>query len=130
MLYRLSSLLAFGPGWNVGSANPSPAARMTVRRVVRATASFFDDLDRQLPTEPGPNGEPSAHDSQVFELLRIVEEIATGFDQLPSLFPVREDYRILITTGLLVARFSIVAQLATDGAVELVELDLDLDHDP
>jgi hypothetical protein len=39
------------------------------RRIVRATAGFFEDLDRQLPSERGPNGEPSAHDFQVFELL-------------------------------------------------------------
>jgi mRNA-degrading endonuclease RelE of RelBE toxin-antitoxin system len=26
------------------------------RRIVRATADFFEDLDRQLPSERGPNG--------------------------------------------------------------------------
>lgn len=44
------------------------------RRIVRATARFFSDLDRQLPTERGPNGEPSTNDFQVLDLLRIVEE--------------------------------------------------------
>ncbi len=53
---------------------------MTVdRRAVRATSAFFDDLDAQLRPERGPNGEPSVHDFQVFELLRIV-----GYSRLAS----------------------------------------------
>ncbi len=97
------------------------------RRTVRATVSFFEDLDRQLPQERGPDGEPSVNDFQVFELLRIVDRFATGFDELPELIPGRADYRILLTTGVLVPRFAVVGQLAGDGAVELVQLDLDLD---
>jgi len=38
------------------------------RRVVRATPRFFEDLDRQLRAERGPNGEPSTNDFQVCEL--------------------------------------------------------------
>jgi len=48
------------------------------RRKVRATLDFFHDLDRQLPTERGPNGEPSTSDFQTFELLEIVEKFAVG----------------------------------------------------
>ncbi len=99
------------------------------RRQVRATPDFFDDLDRQLPGERGPNGEPSTVDFQAFELLRIVERFATGFDQLPELIVGRPEYRILITTGVLVPRLSVVGQLAADGGVELVQLDIDLDVD-
>jgi hypothetical protein len=51
------------------------------RLVVRATADFFQDLDRQLPTERGPNGEPSTYDFQSFELLRIVELTRPGSRQ-------------------------------------------------
>ena len=96
------------------------------RRTVRATASFFQDLDRQLPSERGPNGEPSVTDFQVLELIRIVDRFATGFDDLPELIPGRPDYRMLVSAGMLVARFAVVGQLAPDGAVELVQLDLDL----
>lgn len=39
------------------------------RLIVRATAAFFEDLDRQLPAQRGANGEPSVNDFQVFELL-------------------------------------------------------------
>jgi hypothetical protein len=97
------------------------------RRTVRTASSFFEDLDRQLRSERGPNGEPSTHDFQVFELLRVVERFATGFDDLPEIIPGRADYRVLITTGMLVPRLSIVGQLAADGAVELIQLDLDLE---
>ena len=61
------------------------------RRPVRATAAFFEDLDRQLPAERGPGGEPATNDFQVFELLRIVERFAVGFDDLPRLIPDRDD---------------------------------------
>ena len=96
------------------------------RRTVRTTQSFFEDLDRQLPAERRPNGEPSAHDFQVFELLRIVEVFATAFDELPALISGRADYRILITTGILVPRIAVVGQLVADDAIELIELDVDI----
>lgn len=51
------------------------------RRTVRATARFFEDVDRQFDAERGPEGEPSANDFEVFELLRIVETFATRFDE-------------------------------------------------
>ena len=35
------------------------------------------------------------------------------------------DYRVLIGTGVIVARFAVIGQLAADGAVELVQLDID-----
>lgn len=100
------------------------------RRRVRATATFFEDLDAQLGPERGRSGEPSAQDFLVFELLRIVEVFAARFDQLPELIPGRPHYRLLIGAGLLVPRFAVVGQLAADGAIELVELELDLDAAP
>lgn len=97
---------------------------MTHRRV-RATRSFFEDLDRQLGAERGPNGEPSANDFQLVELLRIVERFSEHFDDLPELIPGRADYRFLLTTGLLVRAVNVVGQLGEDGAVELVSLEID-----
>jgi hypothetical protein len=97
------------------------------RRTVRSTPAFFEDLDRQLGSERGDSGEPSANDFQVFELLRVIEVFATRFDELPALIPGRRDYRVLIAAGLLVPRFAVVGQLAADGAVELIELDLDME---
>ena len=99
------------------------------RRIVRATAQFFEDLDRQLGAERGPNGEPSTNDFQVFELLRIVDRFATDWDALPELIVGRSDYRLFIGSGTLVAGFSVIGQLAADGSVELIQLDIDRDLD-
>jgi hypothetical protein len=99
------------------------------RRTVRTTQQFFEDLDRQLPPDRGAHGEPSSHDFQVYELLRVVNQFATEFDSMAELIPGRPDYRILVTAGLLVSRFAVIGQLASDGAVELVRLRLDLEAD-
>jgi hypothetical protein len=96
------------------------------RRTVRATPAFFADLDRQLPASRGPHGvPPSRGDFQAYDLLPIVERFATGFDDLPQLIPGRPDYRVLITNGRLVLSVAVTGQLAHDGAVELVGLDID-----
>lgn len=97
------------------------------RKVIRVTPDFFRDLDKALPTERGPAGQPSAIDFQSLELLRIVEQFAVSFDDLPELLPGRADYRILIAAGMLVPRFSVIGQLAADGAIELVQLEIDLE---
>ena len=99
------------------------------RRVVRATPRFFEDLDRQLRAERGPNGEPSTNDFQVFELIRVVDRFAVDFDELPRLIPERDDYRVLVMSGTLVPGFSVIGQLASDRAVELVQLDIDTELD-
>ena len=99
------------------------------RREVRATLEFFQDLDRQLGGEREPSGKPSTNDFQTFELLEIVERFASGFDDLPELIPGRRDYRVLISTGVLVRAYSVVGQLGRDGAVELVSLEIDVGQD-
>jgi len=96
------------------------------RRTVRATHQFFADLDVQLSSERGPNGEPSINDFQVVELFPIIERFAIGFDGLPELIDGNTRYRVLVTSGVLVARIAVTAQLAADEAVELVALDIDL----
>lgn len=99
------------------------------RREVRATVEFFQDLDRQQPSDRAPNGEPSTNDFQTFELFEIVERFAVGFDDLPALIPGRDDYRALISTGVLVRAFTVVGQLVADGAIELISLDIEPGND-
>lgn len=99
----------------------------TGSRGVRPTRDFFRDLDAQLLADRGPNGEPSTNDFQVVELFRIIEEFATAFDDMPMLIQGRAEYRVLIIAGLLVPRIAVTGQLASDGAVELVALDIDTD---
>lgn len=95
------------------------------RRDVRPTHDFWRDLDRHLPRERGPDGEPSRHDFQAYELVPILERFMTGWNDLPCPVPGRTDYRILITAGVLVSAITVVGQLAADGAVELVGLTVD-----
>jgi hypothetical protein len=99
------------------------------RLVVRATVAFFEDLDRQLSPERGSRGEPSVNDFQALGLLEIVDRFATGFFDLPELVLGRHDYRVLISTGVLVRGFVVVGQLASDGAIELISLELDVGED-
>lgn len=99
---------------------------MTARRDVRVSASFFKDLDRQLGTERGLNGEPSTIDFQTIELLDVVDFAAEHFDELPLLFEGRDDYRVLVKAGILIRALEVLAVLASDGAVELIGLELDL----
>ena len=98
---------------------------MTKRLNVRVNPSFFEDLDRQLSSHRGSNGEPSRVDFQAVELLPIIEEFATGLSGLPTLMAGRDDYRLLIKTGVLFRGMSVTGQLMNDGAVELLQLEID-----
>ncbi len=51
---------------------------------------------------------------------------AERFDDLPTLYPDRDDYRYLVATGLLVRAATITAQLVADGSVVLFGVDIDL----
>lgn len=99
------------------------------RLTVRVALAFFDDLDRQLGRERGLLGQPSAADFQASELIEIVDRFATGFEDLPELIVGRSDYRILMSTGILVRAYTVIGQRAADGAIELTSLELDLGRD-
>jgi hypothetical protein len=95
------------------------------RRDIRPTRDFYLDLERQLPAERGPRGEPSRTDFETHDLLLIFERFATGWDELPTLIAGRDDYRVLISVGVLVRALSVEAQLTRDGVVELLRLTVD-----
>jgi hypothetical protein len=96
-----------------------------VRRTVRVTPEFFVLLDDQLPHERGLDGEPTAAEFAAGDLLEIVEVFATGWDDLPRI-PGGTEYRILITNARLVPFVSVTGQLAPDGAIELVDVEIDM----
>jgi hypothetical protein len=105
-------------------------------RDVRPSRGFYADLHRQLPAERGEDGTPSRVDFELYDLVDILNTFARDWDNLPPLIPSRSDYRILITTGVLVAAYSVQALLNQDGVVELISLGIDLrplpgadDHD-
>jgi hypothetical protein len=95
------------------------------RRAVRTPEEFYLALDGQLGPERGPGGRPSRRDFDVHELLKIVEYVAENFDAMPEEIPGRAEYRRLIISGRLVPRIAVLAQLAADGAVDLIDIDLD-----
>jgi len=47
---------------------------------------------------------------------------------MPRLIEGRDDYRVFISSGTLVPGISVIGQLARDGAVELIQLDLDTEN--
>ena len=87
-----------------------------MRRLVRSTEDFWASLDLALPA----GKEPSWHAFAARDLPHIVERFATEWDELPPLIQGRTDYRLLIGAGRVVAFYAVEAQLAADGAVELV----------
>ncbi len=102
---------------------------MAERRTVRATPDFFALIDAQLGDERGPNDEPTSAEFEAYELLAIIERFATGWDDLPQQFPGRPEYRLLIAAGRLVPMVAVVGQQAPDGAIELIDITIDL-HGP
>lgn len=62
----------------------------------------------------------------MFELLDVVEDVATRWDELPPVTPEDPGARVLIRAGKLVRYMAVISRLAADGAVELTQLDIDL----
>jgi hypothetical protein len=95
------------------------------RRRVRVDESFFEQLDRLLPADRGPNGEPSATDFLVIDLPTIVDQFATGFDTLPEVIEGLPSARMLIATGRLVSRFVVFGLESADGSIDVIGLDIE-----
>ncbi len=93
---------------------------------VRVDPLFFAELDAQLGESRGPNGEPSVSDFLLIELPTLSAVFAEQFDELPALYPDRDDYRYLVATGLLVHAVTITAQLVADGSIVLFGIEIDL----
>ncbi len=74
----------------------------------------------------GPNGEPSASDFLLVDLLTLSKVFTERFDEVPTLYPDRDDYRYLVASGLLVRAVTVTAQLAADGSIVVFGIDIDL----
>ena len=92
-----------------------------MRRVVRTIEDFWATLDLALPA----GTQPSWHAFAAHDLPRAIERFATEWEDLPPLVPGRSDYRLLIAAGEVVSVYAIEAQLASDGAVELIAITVD-----
>lgn len=97
-----------------------------MRPNVRVDPQFFAELDAQLGETRGLTGEPSASDFLLVELPTLSEVFAETFEELPALYPDRDDYRYLTASGILVRAVTITAQLVSDGSIVLFGVDIDL----
>lgn len=93
---------------------------------MRASSAFFGDIDRQLGSDRGPNGEPSATDFLVIEVPAIVEKFATDFENLPVAVEGVVEARMALGTGHLVSAFAVYGLLMSDDSVELIGVEVDL----
>ena len=94
-------------------------------RVVRFAGSFFQRLDELLPESRGPDGSPSATDFLLHDLPPVRDLLAMDFEARTLVVPPGGSVRVYIGSGALVGRFVIFATLANDGAVEVLDLDID-----
>ena len=99
------------------------------RRIVRVSPEFFDQLDRQLPHQRGPHGEPSATDFETMELPSIIERFAVGFDALPEAIEGLPAIRMTIASGLLAEMYVVYGALVDSKVIELVGLTSVADRD-
>jgi hypothetical protein len=85
------------------------------------------DLELLGWPRPGPTRRQGAvlHAFAARDLPDAVERFALEWDDLPTLIPGRPEYRLLIGVGQVVAFYAIEAQLAPEGAVELVSVTID-----
>lgn len=95
-----------------------------MNRTVRVLAEAFEAIDTQLPAERDPG--PSAYDFASSDLLDIVHVFETEWDDLPwvGTDPTGRR-RVWISTGRVVAYYSVIGRLAPDGAIELVDIQID-----
>ncbi|MFZ0160355.1 MAG: hypothetical protein WAL50_15120 [Kineosporiaceae bacterium] len=70
--------------------------------------------------------QPSWHDVAAVDLPEIVERLVAGWEALPPLIPGRMDYRLLVGAGQVAAFYSVEAQLAHDGSIELTSVEIDV----
>lgn len=74
----------------------------------------------------GEDGTPSRDDFELYDLVDIPHALARDWDGLLPLITGRSDYGILITSGVLVAAYSVQALLNHDGVIELISLGIRL----
>jgi hypothetical protein len=97
------------------------------RRRVRVHPDLFLQLQEQLPREPDDSGAPTVAEFAASDLLDIVSSFEGLWDVLPTFIRGRQDYRELIVTTRLVPHVVVRGQISPrDGAIELVEIELDL----
>ncbi len=108
--YRTSSSSACGP--TSENTSPPPREQPQTAREPAARGQGRPEILRTArpPARPerGPLGEPCSTDFLLVDLPPIAETFAAQFTDLQMLIPGREGYRVVITTGRLVAAGPVV----------------------
>lgn len=98
---------------------------MSGRRQVRVTEHFFDRLDDLLPESRTATGGPSAADFLLHEMPAIIDRLAASFEASTLAVDDDPDLRVLITADVMVTYIAVYAVLTSDGAIEIIYLELD-----
>ncbi len=99
---------------------------MIERREVRVADSFFAELEAQLGSQRGPNGQPSVTDFIVLDLPVVAERFAASSDELPEAIAGVPSIRMCIGSAALVREYVVHGIETPDGAVNLVGIEIDL----
>jgi hypothetical protein len=95
-------------------------------RVVRFGGLFFERLDELLPETRGTDGTPSSSDFLFYDLPPVRDLLASDFEGQTFAVPPGDEVRVYIGSGVLVGRFALFASIAADGAIEVLDVELDI----
>jgi hypothetical protein len=98
---------------------------VSARRQVRVAPSFFDRLDELLPEERSAVGVPSTADFLLHEMPTLIDVLALDYEGVTLAVSGVPEVRVLIATGVLVARLALYVVLGDDDAVEIIYLEID-----
>ncbi len=98
---------------------------MSQRRQVRVSPSFFDRLDELFPAERGVSGAPSTADLLLHEIPPLIDVLAVDYNQITLAVEGVAGVRVLIAAGILVPYVALYTVVASDGAIEIIYLEID-----
>lgn len=94
-------------------------------RLVRFRPTFFEDLDRLLPSERTASGRPSSTDFLLYDLPPIRDLLAEDVLGQTVSVPGAGRLRVFLGAATLVDAVAVYVLVAADGEVDVVGLDLD-----
>jgi hypothetical protein len=98
---------------------------LSERRQVRVSPSFFDRLDQLLPAERSASGAPSTADFLLHEIPPLIDVLAMEYDTTTLAVEGVPGVRVLIAAGVLLPYLAVFTLVASDGAIEIIYLEID-----
>ena len=78
-----------------------------------------------LPAERSASGAPSTADFLLHEIPPLIDLLAVSYDQITLAVEGVAGVRVLIAAGVLLPYVALYTVLASDGAIEIIYLDID-----